>query len=433
MSKKKYVNIVASLGSSPAVITELLWYLVREENHYPKEVRIITTTVGKGKFLEESFQDILYDLLNKLKLRVGFTLHDPFVPTNNEGVAYEDINSTEADTAFANLAFELIQEASADVEIPLIVSLAGGRKTMSSHMMASLQLLGRRDDRLIHLLINEPFETIKDYFHPEQEKKELTDWSGNSIKVEDATINALDVPFIPIRSVLNDKGVVYRNREELLREAQTTLNRIGSHEKIAIISFSPKKRKERVTITDNKGFSKAVSFSPKETYFLLSLLITSKLLNLAEVDFKNINSKEGKAAFAWVYSLIYADKDLEEVKEKKGEKIYIDRSFDSSWDIDLDIISPTRSDLIQRFNKEIVQEFGLISLHLKQVDKHNRNFTYVDISSIYRSHLKLHLSPQLKENYTRRIKEHPYYVHNKPLRSAIEKVWAGIDQYIEFV
>lgn len=423
MTINKPVNIVASLGSSPAIITELLWYLVRKENLHPKEVRIITTTLGRDKFMAEAFQEILSDLLHKLKLRVGFTLHEPFIPVDANNTPYDDINSTDADTAFANLAFKLIQDAASDDEIPLIVSLAGGRKTMSSHMMAALQLLGRKNDRLIHLLVNEPFETIKDYFHPEQEKKELTDWSGNKYLVDNATINALDVPFIPIRSLLNDKGVVYQKREDLFDEAQKTLEKYTLQDKISVLQFAAKT--PRLTVTAKNGSKKPYRFEPKETQILLSLIILAKLNNTNEVYFTHINSDEGKAVFAWSYSLIQATKDLE-IDD-------IDRSFDRLWNIDLYNISPTRAKVIETFNSSIAVDFNTNPVQLEQIDKHNRNHTYVDLSSIINAHIKLKLSPSLRKGYKDRLRLHPYYRVNTALQQGISKIWDKIEALITLV
>ena len=91
----------------------------------------------------------------------------------------------------------------------LIASLAGGRKTMGALLYAALSLLGRRQDRLTHVLVNEPFDDPRlapRFYFPlaNPVPHQLTDRAGKVVSehtTSEADPRLADVPFVRSRNL----------------------------------------------------------------------------------------------------------------------------------------------------------------------------------------------------------------------------------------
>ena len=70
----------------------------------------------------------------------------------------EDIRTPEDNQAAADLVLDEVRRITFNDDTRLVASLAGGRKTMGALLYAALSLLGRPQDRLTHVLVNEPFD-----------------------------------------------------------------------------------------------------------------------------------------------------------------------------------------------------------------------------------------------------------------------------------
>jgi hypothetical protein len=97
---------------------------------------------------------------------VDLTFHVPEV----RGRELDDIRRQGDDTRFANLCFRLVERLTREDELPLIGSIAGGRKTMSAHLMTAFSVYARPDaDRLTHVLVSDPtLEGDSSFFYPER-------------------------------------------------------------------------------------------------------------------------------------------------------------------------------------------------------------------------------------------------------------------------
>lgn len=72
---------------------------------------------------------------------------------------------------------------------------------MGALLYACLTLAGREDDRLTHVLVNEPYETIPNFYFPSQPGT-LEDRSGKSISLlHDPVVDLADIPFVAIRNL----------------------------------------------------------------------------------------------------------------------------------------------------------------------------------------------------------------------------------------
>jgi len=172
--KCKTVLLVVS-GMSPAIITETVWALAQgTPSIIPDEVAVITTRRGEADLIRELFtslpawgsRDVWQTLRRALltdpadprlefKPRRIFTINDPVTGRSRE---LDDIRTEAENSAAAELILDEVRRLTANDDTRVIASLAGGRKTMGALLHAAISLLGRPQDRLTHILVNEPLD-----------------------------------------------------------------------------------------------------------------------------------------------------------------------------------------------------------------------------------------------------------------------------------
>lgn len=216
------VVLLAVTGMSPAILTETIWALAQEpEPVIPTRVLAVTTTPGRrlieqqllgsnprfaGRSPWQALRDALaaqgHDLTGRL--RFGPTSDDVRVitavhPQTGETRELDDLRHPADNEAAADF---LLSHVRAQVENPdthLIASLAGGRKTMGALLYACLSLVGRETDRLTHVLVTEPFESLKDFWFPSQPGGPLVDREDKPHNPSAARIELADIPFVALR------------------------------------------------------------------------------------------------------------------------------------------------------------------------------------------------------------------------------------------
>jgi CRISPR-associated protein (TIGR02584 family) len=182
MPKRPYVLLVAT-GRSPQVITETAFELYRREGRQPAEVHVLTTRVGAAHVRalllgEEARSPVEGTLIEPAENRwsrfckdvlgrggpVEIALH---VPESGPDAPVDDIRQRGDDTLFANQCYRLVEQLTRPEALPLVGSVAGGRKTMSAHLMTAFSVYARPDDLLTHVLLGDPeFERDPSFFYP---------------------------------------------------------------------------------------------------------------------------------------------------------------------------------------------------------------------------------------------------------------------------
>lgn len=71
---------------------------------------------------------------------------------------FDDIATPEQNDAAADFILKVLRQYTEDPGTRVMVSIAGGRKSMSALMISCMSLLGRSQDRVCHVLVNEPYE-----------------------------------------------------------------------------------------------------------------------------------------------------------------------------------------------------------------------------------------------------------------------------------
>lgn len=153
--------LIASLGTSPSVLTEALWYLETK-----KGLRVDRLTcVGTRASFDKAEKDGMFakgGALDRLRKHLR-TDDEPTWLTRGHGLdlIIEGVpdNRDLAEAKVMDATFRrVIREAQedADHDGPVIACISGGRKTMSSSLQQAMALLARREDWAFHVLLNLP-------------------------------------------------------------------------------------------------------------------------------------------------------------------------------------------------------------------------------------------------------------------------------------
>lgn len=246
---------------SPAVLTETVWALAHEpEPVIPHRVIAVTTAAGRDQIrrlllapsprLEgrppwDALRTSLVEAGHGLdgRLRFGGTADDLRVITAMDAATgqtreLDDLRTPADNTAAADFLLEQVRAITANPDTRLVASVAGGRKTMGALLYAAVCLAARETDRVTHVLVSEPFETLRDFWYPAQPGGALARPEGRGPKAEptfataDARIELADLPFVPLRNLFQRElgrpagtfsRLVASCRESLRRRAAESL------------------------------------------------------------------------------------------------------------------------------------------------------------------------------------------------------------------
>lgn len=208
-------TLLAVTGLSPAIVTETVWALAQEKKRVlPGRVVFITTQVGALKIAEQLFTPVpafggrtaWEALRSALKAADDELIAEaPRIigQVNPKTGTYDplpDIQTPEQNSLAAAFILEEVRRVVENPDTPLIASIAGGRKTMGALLHAAVTLIGRESDRLTHVLVNAPYETMPGFYFPAQPGPALKDREGKEHPPAKASIQLADVPFVPLRN-----------------------------------------------------------------------------------------------------------------------------------------------------------------------------------------------------------------------------------------
>jgi CRISPR-associated protein (TIGR02584 family) len=254
-------------GLPPQIITETLYALTQQRGERIDEIRVITTLGGRDRILQMLLnkddgkffalcRDYSIDpgsiLFNETTISL---LHGP------DGRMLSDIRSIEDNACAANQICEIVRELKRDPYTRLHASAAGGRKTMSIYLTAAMQLFGRAEDRLSHVLVSEDFETHPDFFYIPPMPQELeVKRAGQVIKrlsTADAAIHLADIPFIRLRGSRSAWwSASGRSYNDFVQQAQGDLNLLDSVHELRIDA------RQKTIVVANR----AITLTPRELF-----------------------------------------------------------------------------------------------------------------------------------------------------------------------
>jgi len=224
---------------TPQVITETLWCLTQEDGlRQPvDEIRVITTLAGRDRVVRsllDSKKGKFHAFCSDYGIERGTIRFDEgciSLLTAPGGETLADIRTRAHNEAAADQITAIVRDLTADPGTVLHASVAGGRKTMGVFLAAAMQLFGRADDRLSHVLVSEDFESHPDFYYPPPKPRRLTmrksGKPARTVSTASAAVHLARIPFIRVRGfaadLLANAGASYG---ELVGQAQADLNLI---------------------------------------------------------------------------------------------------------------------------------------------------------------------------------------------------------------
>lgn len=253
--------LVALAGKAPQVVTESI-YALTQQGICPciDEVWVWTTREGA----REVERHLLGEASRLAALCREYHMMPPAfdrehirVFRDGQGGELDDIRTAADNGAVADALTSFIREQASRPDIRLVCSAAGGRKTMGIFLAMALQMFGRVDDLLFHVLVRpEGLEHRPDFFYPPKEPVTLL-LNGRAFCTSEAKVELAEVPLVLLRDrlpILRSSGVPVpytdlvqrvqselcklRQPPELVIDTRACLVRIGGER----VSFSPRER-----------------------------------------------------------------------------------------------------------------------------------------------------------------------------------------------
>lgn len=226
-------------GLTPQIITETLYVLTQQRNQVIDEIRVITTLKGRDRIRESllapqagKFWQFCQDFSIDPET-IKFNENNIFLLYTPDGRMLSDIILEEDNFLVADQVCQIVSQLTSDPNVCIHASVAGGRKSMGILLTAAMQLFGRPQDRLSHVLVKEDFELHPDFYYipPQPQNLEVKDRYGNikELPTTNAEIYLADIPFIRLRGIVSDwinKSSCSYN--ELVKKAQEDLDLVES-------------------------------------------------------------------------------------------------------------------------------------------------------------------------------------------------------------
>ena len=172
--------LIASLGGAPQVITETLWALMHPNEPIdstprtrkaiiPGRVHVIATSFP-GHFASRYERDqTIRDRIAKLYAQYEHSSPEVIIEcVESDGAPLDDIRTQDENIAYADHIARVMKAYSEDPEVTVHMSLAGGRKSMSSYDHSAMMFFGRVGDELSHVLVEpKTLENNPDFWWPD--------------------------------------------------------------------------------------------------------------------------------------------------------------------------------------------------------------------------------------------------------------------------
>jgi len=299
--------LIAVTGLSPAVLTETLWALAHDRIRptIPDKVIVLTTLTGAQRMKDQLFgADELWltlrrQLLGKnhatdLRLDFAETPDRLKVFTRKSGgkrMELDRMDTLEETESVGDCLVEEIWNWVGRPDTRVLSSISGGFKTMSALMYAAMSVLGAPEDRILHVLVDDPFDggTKPLYYWPDQPTQALLTTrpskagpAGTMVKASLMKPVLTDVRFPALRKLFMDYGFKKPpSFAALVQRCQESVDTLAAHP-IETLELEPATLEVRVN-------HQRVEVSPTQFYILLYLADCVKMGHEFE-DAKALNA-----------------------------------------------------------------------------------------------------------------------------------------------
>ena len=199
----KRTILIASMGTSPAVLTETVWALAHQKKPIvPDEIVVLTAMSGKERLCDELLSGEnpvwgeMLSVLKKEKIKTDGKLlfgdASIHIIPDAQGNGARDLRSVEDNLRAADFMLREIRQYTEASDTVVLASIAGGRKTMSALLFSCMSLLGREDDKVFHILLPNEFEggVEPPMYYPKKGVTYTNKLTGKSTRAINSTANS---------------------------------------------------------------------------------------------------------------------------------------------------------------------------------------------------------------------------------------------------
>jgi len=242
--------LIALLGRTPQILTETLYALCVVQGVPISEIWAISTQEGREAALDKlldrrhgRFYQMQKDYpapCGRVRFSAGQILvaQDGLLPV-------ADIRSRRDSETFLELILRVLWEKTSDANTAVHCSLAGGRKTMSTYMALVIQMLGREQDKLYHVLLTPPeAEHHADFYYPAPMSQILPLPDGREFDSAEVKVELVEIPYVRLRERLPVE--VLARRASFAELLQWTQAEIAALPRAPMLQVVPKRRLLRI-------------------------------------------------------------------------------------------------------------------------------------------------------------------------------------------
>jgi CRISPR-associated protein (TIGR02584 family) len=252
--------LLAITGASPQVITETLYALHIDGKTFPDEIYVITTTSTKEMLVKGLFEKgHLKALQQEYALPVfKFDESHIWLIEDELGKPINDAKSIEDQTYMADFITRKVYELTSDSTCAIHASIAGGRKTMAFYLGYAMSLLGRPQDTLSHVFVNDEFEFVEDFYYPTKKTNWITGKRDKGqVDTSQAKVTLAEIPFVRMRKSVNPQLITSMG-EASFSQTVATLN--STHSKSLVVELYTRAKTISVAGVDIRLTAKEFSF-----------------------------------------------------------------------------------------------------------------------------------------------------------------------------
>lgn len=200
--------LLAVAARSPQIVTETLYALTQSApDMMPTEVHVITT--GRGLSYVQNLLGSGEHVGQLKRLCDDYALPYPAFSDQHihliqgkEGQVLDDVRTRSDNVHAADYITSVVQQLTADSNSSLVVSMSGGRRTMTFYVGYALSLFGRSQDRLTHVLVEDEYFFQEDFYYPPPRSVWVVRNDGSGFDASQVEVTLADIPFVRLREGL---------------------------------------------------------------------------------------------------------------------------------------------------------------------------------------------------------------------------------------
>lgn len=367
--------LLAITGASPQVVTETLYALHAEGKTFPDEMIIITTSGSKDTLMEGFFTNGHLAALQKEYDMPEFKFDESniWLIEDDQGNALDDAKSIEDQTFMADFITRKVFELTQDNNIAIHASIAGGRKTMAFYLGYAMSLLGRPQDSLSHVFVNDEFEFVKDFYYPTKTTNIITGKFGKGeLDTSQAQVTLAEIPFVRMRQAV-DPQLINSMGEMSFSQTVATLN--SSHNQQLTLNLYCKNKTLSISGVDIKLTAKELAF-----YLWLSRLSEGDNKGLVVSVDERIFDKNKNNAIGFLNQFLQIGTDPRVFKNSFGiePEDFKNDDYATLLPMNKEFVQTTRSSINKALKKHLPSELVTkieIGSKAKQVNSESQTYS----------------------------------------------------------